>query len=133
MAQFGIGNDLIGTDPVALALESRGAGMPAPLLEQQSMASPTGPGIPTNPQPQGGAPATPDQMTQPPSQAGLSTLDPATLTPQGVANSQGIIPPTNPEAEMILKAMQERLKAITQMQESVFQPEQTSPLQPMGQ
>jgi hypothetical protein len=56
--------------------------------------------------------------------ASLTGLEPSTLTPQGVANAQGVIPPMNPEAEMILKAMQDRLKAITEIQRQVYAQEQ---------
>lgn len=121
MAQFGIGSPMIGADPVAQAMQRRGigggAGEGVPLLDQQSLSSPTGPGVaPPAPVPVPTGGAIPAAPALPPEAPGAIPMpeDTAALTPEGV------IPPGHPEADIIIKALRDRLKAISTIQQDAL-------------
>lgn len=86
---FGTGSQLIDTQAVQEALQSRGRGQSTPQLSQVSGASPTSQAITQTPQPQGGLPK------------------PQNMGTQGMPVQAG-----NPEAQLIIKALGDRLKTL---------------------
>lgn len=114
---------------IRAALERRGMGDQLPALLQQS-----------------GISATPAQQVPPDVQAatggGAMPQPGAQMTPQqpveaAAARETAVVeaglPPSSPEAEIILKAMADRLKSDTKIRESQMTPQQPQPLAELGQ
>lgn len=110
---FGIGSQLLGnTGAIDAALQRRQTGGSVPPLSQVSTAAP-GPSSPTptgNPGQTGATPGIPGGApTTPPPGGGLPVAGQATQAqPQG---------PQNPEAALIIKALGDRLKALSSIEQ----------------